>query len=662
MTAYQIAHDANPQTRGLAFAFALAKLETDPHADVAALAGLSESEREIVGALGQLLRGDLSFLRAAESRSWFKSLLAKVSTGHPTLALWRGLGYLLAGDDAAAQNALDAANRLAPHGEALRHYYLGVLAARRGDWSAARLAWEQARARGLDTPWLRDNLALVCLPNARAALRAENWRAAADEARAALQANAANADAGAIAAAALDRLAHRAARAGNWAQAATHWGDARQLGQPSRALLQNLAIASEMAQAWAQAAEAWRALLQAKPRSKKAKDPFTDAQWNWIRKRATLDLEKAGHLDEAIALMKQKIKANPSDLAERMELVDALLANGQETAARNELQRILQQDPQHREARLKLAEWHAARKEWYAAEMEMQRILEQAPTDESARKQMAFLMTQRGHALHADGKIAAARDVFEHALTYAPNNVEIYIDLGRTALDLRQPDVARQDFEQAYRLGAKQIGTHEQIVNCWVIARNMTEVKRAITRAETDLSQPTPLFYVHAGLTCLQIPAPNPEWERLGRELVDKGIAFQPNDVELLRHVVMDFADAHSRHGLPYAERLTKLTPNDPAIYLTLALFQLTNGKLSDAKSSMKEGGRLARRQGLADLELAANEMRRMLDNPMLSMAANLGLPLDQLFGALPYEEEFDDEYDNDLFGFGAPRRRSRRR
>lgn len=680
LTAYQIAYDANAQTRGLAFAFALAKLETDANADVNALVGLSESEREVIDMLAQLLREDTSFLRAADSRPWFKSLLAKMSSANPTLALWRGLGYLLEGDDTTAQSILAGANQLTPHGEALRHYYLGVLAARRGDWSGAQVAWEQARARGLATPWLRGNLATLHLKHARAALRAENWKLAAEEARAvqpglpAPQANPVDAGAGAIAAVALDRLAHGAVRAGNWAQAAAHWSEARGLARAPRAVLQNLAIASEISGAWEQAADAWRAVLQMKPRSKKAQDPsapsagqapFEDAQWTWTRKRATLDLQKAGRLDEAITLMKQRVKANPKDLTGRMELVDALLANQQETAARNELQRVLQIDPGYREARSKLAEWYAAREEWYAAESEMRHVLERAPTDESARKQMAFLMRQRGRALHADGKVAAAREVFEHALTYAPNDVETHVDLGRTALDLKQPDVARHDFEQAYHWGAKQIGTHEQIVNCWVIARNKAEMKRAIARAEAELVQPSPLFYVHIGMTCLQIAASHREWEKLGKELVDKGVAFQPNDVELLRHVVTDFADAQSRYGLPYGERLTKLTPDDPLAWLMLGMFQLVSGKLDDARSSMKQAARLARRQGLADVELAANEMRRTLDDPMLSMAASLGLPLDAVFSILPHAEEFEDENedaDAEFFAFGAPRRKRRRR
>jgi Flp pilus assembly protein TadD len=667
--AYDIVAAADSPPRGFPFTYALAKLETDPNADVSAIPALSELEREIIAMLARLLRGETA-LPARAGSSWFQSLIAKMSGTDAALALWRGLGYLLANDDAAALDALHAANRLTPHGEAIKHYYLGALAVRRGDWNAATLSWRQAQTRGLATPWLHENLAALDLPKAISAAQAENWQAAIEHARAALQADAANALAAQIAVLALDRLAHAATRAGQWAQAAAHWYEASQhaLGDAARRIWHNLAIASEQSEQWAQAATAWRELLKFKPRGKK-KDAWTDAHWAWIRQRATQDLEKAGRLGEAIALMKQKIKATPDDLAARMELVDALIANQQDTAARNELQRILEKEPQHRDARRKLAEWHAARREWFAAEECMRILLEQDPADAPTRKQIAILLLERGRALHADGRVADAREVFEQAIPYAPDHADIYIDLGRADLDLHQFDLARQDFDLAYTHGAKQIRTHEQIVRCWALARKLADVKNAIARAERDL-EPSPLFYIHAGLACLDAVADDTrfaaprkadqEWERFGKELVERGVARNPDDIELLRHVVADFANAHSRFGLPYAERLAKLTPADPMAWLILATMQMISQDLDRAKANFKQAARLARQHGNREIEQMAEEMRRALDDPMLSMALNLGLPFGDLFGGLA--ERDDDEFaDADFDLFPMPRRKRKR-
>lgn len=674
--AYEIAAGLQPQPRGLPFAFALAKLESDPRSALNSLAGLNETERCILDTLAHCLRASPFGQDESPLNAHLRARVAELDSSNPTLALWRGLVFVLVGDDAAAQSALDSANPSLPSLQALRHYYLGVLAARRGDLSAAVMSWQQARARGMNMPWLRENLAAVTLPGAVAALRDGNWHAAAEYARMALRTNATDRSAAYLVAVALDRLAHLAARAGNWPQAAVRWKEANEIyaqvaksDEIRRALLQNLAIAAEYAEQWEQAAQAWRELFATKPRSKK-KDPFSDAQWAWIRRRAVQDLQKAGRLVQAIALMKQKVKTTPDDLAARMELVEMLLANQQEIAARNELERILEIDPQHAQARFRLAEWHAARREWHTAEMQIKQLLEHDPQNERACKQMARLMQQHGRSLLESRQVQAAREVFEEAIRWAPNDATLYIDLGHTHLELKQHETARTAFDQAYRIGSKQLGTHEQIVRCWIIDRNLEEAKQALKRAEQEL-KPPPLFYVHLGLECLarysspssfampKFGSADSMWEEWGEALIEQGIAQSPNDIELLRHIVMDSLEMQLDIGAKYAERLTTLTPNDPLAWITFGLSQAMSGDVAAAKETLRKATRLARQIGQHEAAEAANQLRRILDDPFFSFASRLGLPLGTLLGDFAEEEEFE-EGEEDLFWM--PPRRGRRR
>ncbi len=677
LIAYAIGAGLPTPPRGLAFAMALAQLETDPNVEPSALNRLAENERALINTLAPLLRGDTAFARQSPTaNSWLQSLVAKFSGADQMATLWRGLAHLLAGDTAAAQSALEPAQGLVPRAQALRHYYLGVLAARRGDWSAARVDWEQARARGLDTAWLRANLAAAHLPSAQAAVQAENWRGAVEHARAALRAQADHPTAAQVAVLALHQLANAAAHKGHWREAMDLIREANEIyakahktDSTTRALLQNLAIASEQSEQWEQAAQSWRDLIRTKPRSKKAKDTFTDAQWDWMRRRAILDLQRAGQLAPVITLLKQKVKAEPKDIATRLELVEVLMANQKETAAGNELQRILEIDPQYAAARLKLAEWHVHRHEWHAAEQQMHLLLEQDPSNTTVRGRMANLMHQRGRSLHTDGRVAAAREVLEQAVTFAPDDVEIYIDLGRADLDLRRRDAARADFEQAYRIGGKKLATHEQIVRCWIIDRQHDEVEKAMARAETDLPPPLdPLFYVHTGLACFPPTAPNPfgparakrvddEWEDLGQAWIERAVALKPDDDELLHHIVGDCLDMQLPVGAVYAERLTQRTPDDPLAWITWGFLRAMSGQVNEGKENLKHGARLARQQGLSEMEQMANDLRRELDTPVVSLASSLGLPLGALFGQ-PEEEEFEDA---DPEPFWTPPRRRRR-
>jgi tetratricopeptide (TPR) repeat protein len=230
LLAYEITAGLPTPPRGLVFSLALARLESDPNSDPGALDGLAENERALLDTLAHVLRGDTSFIpQAPTSSSWIQSLVAKFSGADPTTALVRGLVYLMASQDAAAQKVLDSAQGLASHAQALRHYYLGVLAARRGDWSNATMDWQQARARGMDTPWLRANIAAAHLPSAISAVQAENWNAAVEHARTALHAQPDSSAAAHVAVMALNHQAQNVAHRGQWTQAATLWREASEI-------------------------------------------------------------------------------------------------------------------------------------------------------------------------------------------------------------------------------------------------------------------------------------------------------------------------------------------------------------------------------------------------------------------------------------------------
>ncbi len=687
LIAYQMALQANPQQRGLPFAYALALIESDPQADLSALTALPERERALVSALAAFLRGDAHrSLPLAKRDSWFGGLIAKLSGPDPLDTLWRGLVALHAGDDVAARASLSSsASNLPPKADALRHYYLGVIATRQNDLAGAQAEWQQARARGLDTPWLRQNLAVFHLHKAIADVQAERWSEAAPRARGALQADPQNLAAVEVALVALDRLAHEAVGRNDWATASQHWAEAKTIHaqsgskSPPRLILQNLAIAYEAQEQWEPAGEAWRDLLRSKPRGKKAKSEYTEAQWEWIRKRATEVFKQAARPDATIDFLKKAVKSDPNNVAKRLELADALLANDQQIAARNQLQSAREIDPKHVPTMLKMAELHVRRGEWYAAEQQVQQALEQEPQNEDLRQRLVQLMLQRGAHFHQGGMHDAARKVYEEALTHAPNNPDIHIAIARVDLDGRRIKAARERLEQAIALNPRRVETYVQVVNCWAIERNIKEVRKTIAQAEAN-AQPDARFYLISGLACLKaIPPLQParfglfgparaptkkqgpgEWEVLTDELFGRALALRPDDLEALHGIVAESVSvSQPRLGLRYAERLRQLAPDDPAVLISLGLLQGLNEQTDEAKRTLQQAARLARQRGDHELERTANEMRREVSNPMFAMMINMA----SLLGPPP--EEFYDEMDDEEFLdeiLRVPQRRRRRR
>ena len=112
----------------------------------------------------------------------------------------------------------------------------------------------------------------------------------------------------------------------------------------------------------------------------------------WLRRRVLTCYQKAGQPDAAITHYRAAVKADPDDLDLRLELAEALLANEQEIAGRNELRRILERDPHHQGANAKLAEFHQMRGEWWEAERLYRDVLAADPDNNSAKRGLAELL------------------------------------------------------------------------------------------------------------------------------------------------------------------------------------------------------------------------------------------------------------------------------
>src|SRR5207253_2828768 len=140
---------------GAGIALALATLEQDPQADLAALPGSTPAVRGALAPVQALLQGTMPASRGDE----------------PLERLWRGLGLVRAGDAAAREALIQAVDRPAH------------AAAATGDWAQATALWERARqvassGTGLGSPRpLLHNLALAYEAQERWLEAAEAWRA-----------------------------------------------------------------------------------------------------------------------------------------------------------------------------------------------------------------------------------------------------------------------------------------------------------------------------------------------------------------------------------------------------------------------------------------------------------------------------------------------------
>jgi len=643
---YEAVLRKDPGWRGANLVLMLARLEQDPAADLAALPGYNAQVRTILAPAQSLLRGVAPAIEGEKEK--------------PIERLWRGLGAILQGDGSAREALSDHRTLPAARAAMIRRYYLGVAAAQAGDFGAALEAWQHLHGQHLETPWLRDNLTGVILHRLSEDDGADVARTA-QIAHDAVSVAAGNTALAEPVVQALDRGAQAAATCGDWAQATLLWLDARQvvstnvgLGSP-RPILHNLALAYEAQEQWMEAAEMWRAMLRTRPRTGGDAGRPEDAQWAWVRKRVIECYKRAGAPGEAVTIFRQAIKAAPDDLDVRLQLVDALIANDQAQAASNEVERILAIDPAHIDARLRGAALLGIREEFEAGRAMLRPILEQQPEHQDARQGMVALLLAEGQrSLQWYNHVAAER-LFEEAQQYAPDDWRPPLHRARIAIAQGKLDRARELLARVLDLAGDQSDAYLQVIDAWAVAEQMDEVRAAVARAEAALPL-TADFFIEVGLMLLQRdlpPAPaffggflprlpkrggtETPRSRLAGELLDRGLAGQPDQGHVRRALAIKLLQIDPVLGLRYAEEAARMLPDDPDAAMTLAVLQVMNEHRREAKDTLRRGARLARKQGKVELAEQMDAMRASADDPMLPMLLQMG-------------PDFDDEDDDDEF------------
>lgn len=567
-------------------------------------------------------------------------------------AFWRGLGQLAAGGRGARTALGDERPLPAQALHTLRRYYRAAAAAQAGDTAAALKGWQQLYQEGARPPLLEANLAALLHERLAALVAAGELAAAGDLA---LQwAELAGSPAfDELRLQALDRAAHTSAASGEWAAAADYWDAARQilagaqgLGSP-RPILHNLALAYERIEMWEEAADAWRALLRT--RARKGGDQQDAQRWAWVRARIIECYRHAGRPDEAVAVFRQALKADPSDLDLRIQLADALYANDQERAAHNEILRILELDPDHPEALLRKATHLTERWQFDEAEQIARRIAERHPERADLRRSVAEIFLHHGREHSQYGHYEAAYQAFVEGERYAPDNPRFPLNQARMLGLMRRPVDTAALIERALSVGGESTETWSLAIETWAMADKLKEAMALIERFERE-RDPGAQDYVAVGMQLMTraLPPPPPmlfgglgpppkpvntPWTALALELLEKAVDLSPDDKRIPMSIASMLMLPRPDLARPFAERAVQHDPDDPEALILLGLVLGLGDKSAEAKSTLQRASKLARSRGRPDLHEQAQEIRRVVGTPMLRMMLSAGLSgeLDEL-------------------------------
>jgi tetratricopeptide (TPR) repeat protein len=401
------------------------------------------------------------------------STLSRLAAQASLEPLWRGLALLAAEECGPARQSLQAAqagsDKLSKVPRAAAYYYLGVLAARENHLEQALDHWKAAQAQGLNTRPLRENLATLLYQQALAEQQAGRPAQALE-----LFEQFGDLRGTRIKQSELYRqlnleLGYAASKKGNWQQALRHWQEAEEAGDDSRQLLLNLALAYQRVEQHYEAAEYWRMLLRRRPRKADHPDALSDDQVARIWQNVAENYSMAGYYEEAITTYKNSIKWAPDNLNLRLKLVEAYQTEGRWQAAINELQRILDKNPDHVQALIMLAEIYSEDYWTYRqAHALWQRVLKLEPQHPVARQQLARLYEKQGSFSAQWGQLRDALKIYKEGLALVPDSQRLCTVIGGTYADLGDFKQARQYFEKALAINPNDLQTLYTIFMVWL--------------------------------------------------------------------------------------------------------------------------------------------------------------------------------------------------
>ena len=583
-------------------------------------------------------RGMLTHARAFRRRPY------TLPSSAPTL--WHALAALDAGDTATAEAGLHAATDApassAEHG--LAHYYRGTLAARQGDLETARQEWTAAYAGGLRTPKLEHNLGELFHRMAEDLLHRDDPVTALEAVQEATRHSPKNRALDELHAHLHQQLGYQAASAGRWDQAQTHWQTAVSLDSGSFRLAYNLALAYERAGDYGEAANTWREVLRRRPRRADHPDAITDEQVARLWQRAAEAYLRAGEYDEATKVYQQAVKWAPENVTLRLSLAENLIRSGRLRAAENELQRILDRDPDHIPALMQMGEVLFRSEQWWVqmgAPRYWEKVLILQPGHLPARQALGDFYRDQAEIDFSWENYTAAIEDYEKALAYQPDDAWTLAAIANCKINLKDEPNAQPFIERALALAPADLDVLHEILDAWLNTQQWEKAWQLMKVAETRIPEIPAQYYISKAIACIEA-GHNTQAEPW---LIQAQARAKPGEHILLMigELLMDSAPALARQ---YLEQALAAGQYPGQAHLDLGMLDDWQGKTRESTKHFREAERLARKTN--DRELAERiEIARVLaDGPQafINRLINLGDPelVDDFFSNL-LEDEFDD-------------------
>ncbi|GAK55170.1 tetratricopeptide TPR_2 repeat protein [Candidatus Vecturithrix granuli] len=437
-----------------------------------------------------------------------------------------------------------------------------------------------------------------------------------------------------VASLALFHQGYEQAEKGNWRKAVKYWQEAAQKSH-NRYLAQNLAIAQEQQEEWALAANEWREMLRRRPRKEGHPDYLRDKQVAAIWEHAANCYLNVPLDDDAITCQRKAIQYDPQNLELRFKLISLLMpdAHGDTQAAIKELNGIIEIAPDNIQALTQLAHLYMTNEWRYNATPLWKKILELDPENKEARKELAWnyvekVLPQKTGYLSRVLPFKERVKILEQGLKELPEHPDLILAMGIVHIDAHKDAEAKAYLVQAHNLAPQDAQIAAMVLQNLIHVNADAEIEQIIPQVH-QIPTLLPAFWVDQGKTALD----HPKWAKRFYEealehlkyiqvvtkasvLVDIYLSLPPEKYKDLKQI--------------YLKKIFQETPQSGAVEFIEAISAIdVEQNIGKAKRMLHKAKRLAKAANDSGLVRQIETEEKMLNAPppnaLMDMLFNMG-------------------------------------
>ena len=567
--------------------------------------------------------------------------------------LWQGVGAVVNGRLAQALSYLEEANQQ-PTNKGMSHFYLGLIAAREGEWETAVRHWSAARAMGFRPPTIETNLGELYHRLAEARWQRQETEAALAAAVEANQFKQNNKQLAGLIAHLHQEMGYKAANGGDWQTALVSWQLALEEAGSNFRLACNLALAYEQDEDWEMAAEMWRKALRHRPRRANHPDTVGDDEIARLWLRSAYAYHHVEAFEASVQVFKQAVKWQPDNLDIRLGLVTALLNNGQAQAAVNELERILQKDPENVAALIRMGEvLREGGYYWQLAVPYWERALRLEPRNETVRQYLAEHYIEEAEKwLEWQGNYSRALEQYEKAYEYQPQHGTLLVSIADCHIRLGDREKGQSFIDEALRLHPTNADVYKDVIVTWLMVDEDEIAWQVVEQVEKAIPELPVSFYLLVAGQCFVVDDPEQ-----GKPWLERAIQRAKPDEPvfiMIGEMLTLTSPRYYEVAEDYLNRAVSAGQMPGDAFMLMGILAMHQHDERKAKAHWRTAEKIAKREKNHDLLERIEGARAMFSGPFSFFSRMLGgggSPQDmmRMMRMLEYMDDEDDD-EEDLF------------